>query len=260
MLERDFKGCKEEGGDMNDATMRVDLKKTCDAEKDVAKKVFSVDYSDLPKKKFLYLFLKRIFDFISSLIVSIIILIPCLVIMVVIMIADPGNPFYCHRRMGKNGKTINVVKFRSMKKNADQLTKYLTAEQLEQYQREYKIDNDPRLLPHGIGEFIRKTSLDELPQIIVNICALGNMSVVGPRPVVKSELESKYTKEEQRLLLSVKPGLTGYWQAYARNNAKYVNGERQAMELKYCFEQSALMDFKIIIRSIYSVLNRDGAM
>lgn len=260
MLKRDFMGCKGEDGDMNDAMMRVDLKKTDDVEKDVAKKIFSVDCSNILKKKFLFLFLKRIFDFVSSFIVSIIILIPCILIMVVIIIADPGNPFYCHQRMGRNGKAINVVKFRSMKKNADQLTKYLTAEQIEQYQREYKIDNDPRLLPHGIGEFIRKTSLDELPQIIVNICVLGNMSVVGPRPVVKSELESKYTKEEQKLLLSVKPGLTGYWQAYARNNAKYENGERQAMELKYCREQSALMDFKIIIRSIYSVLNRDGAM
>ena len=74
-------------------------------------------------------------------------------------------------------------------------------------------------------------SIDELPQILFNICILGNMSVVGPRPILQSELEENYTPEEQKLLLSVKPGLTGYWQAYARNDVGYQNHERQEMEL-----------------------------
>lgn len=209
--------------------------------------------------KLFYRIGKRIFDFISSLILGIILLIPCMIISLIIMAADHGNPFYVHKRIGYKGRQISIVKFRSMKKNADDLQSSLTAEQLEQYKKEYKIDNDPRLIPYGIGDFIRRTSIDELPQIFVNICILGNMSVVGPRPILQEELETKYTPEEQKLFLSVKPGLTGYWQAYARNNAGYESGKRQEMELYYIKNRSAVLDIKILFKTIETVIKKTGA-
>lgn len=127
--------------------------------------------------------------------------------------------------------------------------------------------DDPRLIGYKsagdgdkcFGAKLRRMSLDELPQILVNILLLGNMSVVGPRPIVESELKENYTPEEQKLLLSVKPGLTGYWQAYARNNAGYANGERQKMELYYISNRSFGLDIKIIFKTIITVLKRSGA-
>ncbi len=211
------------------------------------------------KEKPIYELTKRVFDFISSLLVSIIISIPCLIIAVIIIIVDPGNPFYVQERMGRNGKTIKMVKFRSMIKNAGDLEDMLTPEQYEQYLKEYKLDNDPRLLPRGVGKMIRKLSIDELPQIFFNICLGGSMSVVGPRPIVHSELLDKYTLEQQKLLLSVKPGLTGYWQAYARNNASYESGRRQKMELYYIENRSVCFDIRILFQSVISVLKRTGA-
>lgn len=210
-------------------------------------------------KSVFYTAVKRVFDFISSLLLSCVLLVPFIIIAAVIMIADPGNPFYMHKRVGCGGKEIKIVKFRSMKKNADNLECSLTEQQIEQYKKEYKIDNDPRLIPYGIGNFIRRTSIDELPQILVNICMLGNMSVVGPRPILEEELKTKYTHSEQRMFLSVKPGLTGYWQAYARNNAGYESGERQKMELYYVKNRSAKLDIKILFKTVETVIKKTGA-
>lgn len=202
---------------------------------------------------------KRIFDFVSSFIASIILIIPCIIIAAVIFVANPGNPFFVQERIGKDGKVIKMVKFRSMIKGADDLKNMLTPEEYRQYQKEFKLDNDPRLLPHNIGKYIRKLSLDELPQIIFNICIKGNMSVVGPRPILPEELRMNYTPEQRKVLTSVKPGLTGYWQAYARNNVGYENGERQKMELYYINHRSVWMDLKILFRSVVSVLKTNGA-
>ena len=212
-------------------------------------------------------FFKRCFDFISSFFVSILLLCPMIVIALLIMIKDFGSPFYMQKRVGQNGKEIGVLKFRSMRKNADHLEEMLTAEQLEQYKKEYKLDDDPRLIGYKkagdgkecFGAFIRHTSIDELPQIFWNICLKGNMSVVGPRPVLQDELEANYTNEQQKLFLSAKPGLTGYWQAYARNNATYETGIRQSMELYYVQNQSMWLDIKIMFATVGAVLNRRGA-
>ena len=124
-----------------------------------------------------------------------------------------------------------------MKKGADNLEAMLAPEQLEEYKREYKLDDDPRLIGYKkpgdskkcFGGIIRRLSIDELPQILFNICILGNMSVIGPRPILESELTDHYSLAEQKALLSVKPGLTGYWQAYARNDVGYEDHERQDM-------------------------------
>ena len=219
------------------------------------------------KKRRAYLLAKRCFDLLSSFCVSVVLLLPVLVLALIIVIKDPGQPFYVQKRVGKNGKDLFLAKFRSMRKDADHLEEMLTPEQLAQYKKEYKLDDDPRLIGYKkagdgkkcFGAVIRRTSVDELPQIIWNICIKGDMSVVGPRPILQDELEQNYTPEERELLLSVKPGLTGYWQAYARNNATYETGERQRMELYYCQNAGFWLDMKIIFATIGAVLKEDGA-
>lgn len=214
-----------------------------------------------------YICMKRLFDFISSFIVSGVIIVPVAIIALIIFIQDPGNPFYVQERVGQDGKPLKILKFRSMKKNADKLEKYLTSEQIEEYKREYKLNDDPRLIGYRkkgdgkkcFGAKIRQWSVDELPQIIYNICILGNMSVVGPRPILKDELARNYTEYEKAEFLSVKPGLTGYWQAYARNNVGYENHKRQDMELYYVHNRSFWLDMKIIFKTVNSVFRKNGA-
>lgn len=218
---------------------------------------------------FFYAVIKRCFDFLSGLLASIILLLPMLVVGLLVIIKSPGSPFYKQKRVGKNGKTLKIWKFRSMKTGADKLERYLTPEQIEIYKKEYKLEDDPRLIGYKhegdgkdgkcFGAKIRRTSLDELPQILFNICILGNMSVVGPRPLLKEEIEKYYSEEEQKKFMSVKPGLTGYWQAYARNNATYKSGERQKMELYYIENRSIWLDIKILFKTVVSVFKRDGA-
>lgn len=203
--------------------------------------------------EWLYLLIKRLFDILVSLL-CIVVLSPLLLVLSILVLADDGgSPFYGHSRIGKNGKRIKVYKFRSMKKDAGDLQRLLSPEQLEQYRSEFKIDNDPRITK--IGAFIRKTSLDELPQLF-NIL-FGQLSIVGPRPIV--EKETLIYGDDIGKLLSVKPGLTGYWQAYARNNATYESGERQEMEMYYVEHHGFVLDVKIIGKTFASVVKKEGA-
>ena len=221
----------------------------------------------IPKQNKGYLLLKRCFDFVSSFCVSVILLVPLAILCLMVVVNDPGCPFYIQKRVGQNGKIFGMVKLRCMRKGADKLENMLTPEQLAQYKKEYKLEDDPRLIgyhkpgdgKHCFGAFLRRTSLDELPQIVWNICIKGNMSVVGPRPILREELLENYTPEEQRLLLSVKPGLTGYWQAYARNNVGYENRQRQDMELFYVQNASFALDMKIIWQTVFAVIRKNGA-
>ena len=202
---------------------------------------------------YIYLFIKRILDIVLSLL-GLVVLSPLLILLtLLVMLDDGGNPFYSHRRIGKNGRRIKIYKFRSMRVDAGDLEKLLTPEQLEQYRREFKVDNDPRIT--RIGEFLRKTSLDELPQL-VNIL-FGTLSVVGPRPIVEEET-GMYGRNVAKLL-SVKPGLTGYWQAYARNRAVYDTGERQKMEMYYIDHQNLWTDTKIFFKTFGAVISGEGA-
>lgn len=215
----------------------------------------------------LYMAVKRVFDFISSLCVGIIMLIPMTIISLIIAVKDFGSPFYKQKRVGKSGKPLYIYKFRSMKKGADNLEEMLTPEQLELYLKEYKLEDDPRLIGYKtkgdgkrcFGAKIRSMSIDELPQILMNICILGNMSVIGPRPILQFELEENYTPAEQKLLLSIKPGLTGYWQAYARNDVGYENHARQDMELYYVKNKSLWLDIKILFKTVEAVMRKRGA-
>ena len=180
-----------------------------------------------------YLFIKRLFDFLASL-AALILLSPLMLILAILVyLDDPGKVFYGHLRIGKNGKPFKVWKFRSMYMNADKMIDLLTPEQAKQYYTEFKIDNDPRITK--IGNFLRKTSLDELPQLFNVLC--NDMSLVGPRPLIESEIQTYYA-DMYDTLLAVKPGVTGYWQAYARNNATYQSGERQKMEMYYVHNAS----------------------
>lgn len=203
--------------------------------------------------KRVYFMIKRLMDIVLSGI-GIILLLPLFIIISICVVAeDGGNPFYGHLRVGKHGKKIRVYKFRSMKNIDVDLAEILTPEQLKQYQTEFKIDNDPRITK--IGNILRKTSLDELPQLL-NIFK-GDISIVGPRPVVEKEV--KIYGNDAAKLLSVKPGLTGYWQAYARNNATYESGQRQSMEMYYVEHQSLWLDIKIFFKTIETVFKQDGA-
>ena len=201
-----------------------------------------------------YLFFKRAFDIVASGLFLLVFSWLYLILAVCVKCSDGGPVFYRHPRVGKNGKTIYIPKFRSMKKNADRLEDMLTPEQLAQYKREYKIDNDPRITK--LGSFLRKTSLDELP----NVWAIftGAISVIGPRPLMREEVEEKYGADAQKLL-SVKPGMIGWWAANGRSNCTYESGERQRLELYYVDHCSVGLDIKIIFKTIAGVFRRTGA-
>lgn len=211
-------------------------------------------YRNKPKKKIVYSIIKRIFDIVSSGLLLIVISPILLVIALVVKCSDGGPVFYKHPRLGLNGKTIYIPKFRSMKVNADKLEDMLTPEQLEQYKKEYKIDNDPRITK--VGAFLRKSSLDELPNIISIF--LGDLSVCGPRPIMAEEAQEMYGENAEKLL-SVKPGMIGWWACNGRSNTTYESGERQKMELYYVDHCSVGLDIKIFFKTIIGVLKRDGA-
>lgn len=223
--------------------------------------------SRVKRSSLAYRIIKSSFDFTASLIAGVVLIVPVTAVSLLICLKDHGSPFYKQKRVGNEKSALYIYKFRSMKKGADNLEAMLAPEQLEEYKREYKLDDDPRLIGYKkpgdskkcFGGIIRRLSIDELPQILFNICILGNMSVIGPRPILESELTDHYSLAEQKALLSVKPGLTGYWQAYARNDVGYEDHERQDMELYYVNNQSVWFDVKILCKTVSSVLAGKGA-
>ena len=154
-----------------------------------------------------YVYIKRIIDCIISSIALILLLPIFLIIAIAIKLDSKGPIFFAHTRIGKNGKPIKIYKFRTMVVNAEELIKKFTPEQMKEYKKNYKLNNDPRITK--VGNILRKTSLDELPQLI-NIIK-GDLALIGPRPVVNAELE-KYGENASKFL-SVTPGLTGNWAA-----------------------------------------------
>ena len=208
------------------------------------------------KNKPFYNFVKRCFDIFCSSLAIIIFILPMLIIGLIVVFTSKGPMIFSDPRVGKNGKIIYIWKFRSMYIDAEsRLKKYLTPEQLDQFYKERKIDNDPRITK--FGRFIRKTSLDELPQLF-NIFT-GSISIVGPRPVCQKEIDDNYDDEQKKYILSVKPGLTGYWQAYGRSNVKYADGKRQEMNIYYVSHRSLMFDLKIIFMTVPAVFKGSGA-
>lgn len=207
---------------------------------------------EIKENKATYNLIKRIVDILLS-IVGLIVLSPVFMVIALIIKFDSKGPvFFAHSRIGKNGKDIKIYKFRTMINNAEDMIRKFSKEQLEEFNENYKLQKDPRIT--RIGSFLRKTSLDELPQII-NILK-GELSIIGPRPVVKSELE-KYGKNKEKFL-SIIPGLTGYWQANGRSITTY--DERIAMELYYVENRGLWLDIKIFFKTIISVLKKEGAI
>ncbi len=218
-----------------------------------AEKCVGVEQEKRRFGKKLFLYGKRIFDITSS-VLGMIVAIPIFIIIAILIKKEDGGPiFYKHRRVGLNGKTFDLYKFRTMSVGADNLLESLSVEQLENFKKEFKLEDDPRITK--IGNVLRRSSLDELPQLI-NILR-GEMSLVGPRPLVQDELANYGINQEK--LLSIKPGLTGYWQAYARNNVSYESGERQKMEMYYVEHVSLWLDIKILFKTVETVIKKEGA-
>lgn len=198
--------------------------------------------------------LKRLFDIIASL-VALFCLSPLFLILIVITkLTSEGPVFFAHTRMGMNGQPIKVYKFRTMVVNSQEiLEKILDSDtQLaEEYRQDFKLKNDPRITK--IGKWLRKTSIDELPQII-NVLR-GDMSIVGPRPIIPDELE-KY-KDYGKTLLKIPPGITGIWQTSGRNDLDYA--ERINLDMYYINNWSFWLDIIIILKTIPAVVEKKGA-
>ena len=206
-------------------------------------------------RKPIYPRVKRVLDVVFS-VMALLVIWPIMLIVALLVKLDGGPAFFAQSRVGRNGRLFKVYKFRSMKMGADRLEDSLSPEELAEYKKEYKLQNDPRV--SKFGNFLRRSSMDELPQLW-NIIR-GDMSLVGPRPLLPSELTSNYTPEERQMLMSVAPGLTGYWQAMSRNESSYVTGERQKQELYYIGRISFWMDVKIILMTVKRVLTGKGAV
>lgn len=175
-----------------------------------------------------------------------------LLISVMIKLDSKGKIIFKHKRIGKNGKEIYIYKFRTMVENAEDMIQNFTEEQKKEFQENYKLADDPRITK--VGKLLRKTSLDELPQLI-NILK-GDLSIIGPRPIVREELK-KYG-ERQEEFLSITPGLTGYWAANGRSCVDYA--QRMEMEMYYVRNVSFKLDVKIFFQTVKSVATRRGAV
>lgn len=207
-------------------------------------------------KRYCYRFIKRCFDIFSSFCVIVAFSLPLLILALIVKFGSKGPILFKDSRAGLNGKEIKVYKFRTMYIDAEsKIDEYLTPEEKEIWLKERKIKNDPRIT--RAGKFLRKTSLDELPQLF-NIL-FGSMSVVGPRPIAKTELEVNYSKEQQKILLSMKPGLISIWGVSGRNQIQYTDGKRQELELSYYDKRNVFYDFALIIRAVGAVITRKGA-
>ena len=206
-------------------------------------------------RKPIYPRVKRVLDVIVS-VMALLMIWPIMLIIAIVVKLDGGPAFFAQSRVGRNGRLFKVYKFRSMKMGADRLEDSLSPEELAEYKKEYKLQNDPRV--SKFGNFLRRSSMDELPQLW-NIIR-GDMSLVGPRPLLPSELTGNYTPEERQQLMSMQPGLTGYWQAMSRNESSYATGERQRQELYYVGRVSLGMDLKIIFKTVERVLTGKGAV
>jgi len=166
-----------------------------------------------------------------------------------------GKVLFTQKRLGLNGKEFEVYKFRTMVPDAEAKLEELLErdeEARKEFEKDFKLKNDPRIIP-VIGSFLRKSSLDELPQFFNSL--KGEMAIVGPRPIVRLEL--KMYGEYSKKFLSVKPGITGLWQVSGRNNIDYE--ERVALDMEYIDNKSLFRDINIIFKTVKVMIFRAGA-
>jgi len=218
--------------------------------------IVSEGKKSLTKEDTEYQIQKRIFDIIFSLFALIFLSPLFLIIAILIKIKSPeGNIFFGHERVGKNKKLFKVYKFRTMIFNAEKVLELLLEENPKvkaEFEQDFKLKNDPRIIP-GIGSFLRKSSLDELPQFFNSL--IGNLSIVGPRPIVEKEIE-KYGKYANKLH-TIKPGITGLWQvSSSRNDIQY--DQRVKLDMEYINNQSLWIDLKIILQTIKVMVFKEG--
>lgn len=207
-------------------------------------------YRDRYSKSFLYYIAKRFIDICGSSI-GLIILSPFLLIIVIAIKLDSKGPvIFSQERVGKNGRRFKMYKFRSMVTNAEELLAKLK-DKNEMSGPMFKMKEDPRITK--VGKFIRKTSLDELPQLI-NVIK-GDMSLVGPRPNLPREVE-KFS-DYHKLKLLAKPGLTCYWQVMGRNNIGFEDWMK--LDIKYIEERNLWVDIKLIIRTFFMLFGDKNA-
>lgn len=209
----------------------------------------ALNQAELVKRKSLSLVAKRAIDVIGAGLALIILSPTFLVIALLIKLQDGGPIIHRRRMVGMDGEFL-LFKFRSMCNDADHVLKK-NPELWAEFQKNYKLVNDPRITP--LGRFLRKYSLDELPQLF-NILS-GQMSLVGPRTITHEEL-LKYG-EMRHLLLTVKPGLSGYWQTEGRARVTYE--ERVQMDIHYVLNWNLLWDLRILAKTPIAVLKADGA-
>ena len=184
--------------------------------------------------------MKKIFDFLMSLIAIIILSPVILIVALAVKFTSPGPILFKQRRIGKDNVEFEIYKFRTMRIDTPNVPTHLL--------------ENPEQWITPVGKFLRKTSLDELPQIL-NIIK-GDLSIIGPRPVIKDELE-KYGMNKAKFL-SVTPGLTGFWAANGRSDTTYE--QRMLMELYYVDHISWELDVKVFLKTIISVIKREGAI
>ena len=205
-------------------------------------------------KEAIYLTVKRMFDILVGLL-GLLVLVPIILVVKVSNIArgDFHSIFFTQKRVGRNGREFKLYKFRSMVYNAEEVLQELLKE--EPYKTEWKLNqklsNDPRIT--RVGNFLRKTSLDEVPQFI-NVL-IGDMSLIGPRPLVPGELDDHNGNHD--IYEKMRPGITGWWASNGRSDTTYE--ERLELEYYYVNNCSILLDIKCIWRTIKAVLFKKGA-
>lgn len=202
-----------------------------------------------------YFFIKRVVDIIGG-IVGCILLIPIsIMVKIAYLISGDTEPiFFKQDRIGKNGKTIKIYKFRSMVANADDILQKMLEtdpEKAREYKRYKKLKDDPRITK--VGKFIRDYSIDEIPQFISVV--KGDMSLVGPRPYLIREKDD--IGDYYDMIIKCKPGVSGYWQVNGRSHTDFVY--RLELDEYYFKRRSLLLDFKIIIKTFIKVFKKDGA-
>lgn len=197
---------------------------------------------------------KRTADFLGAALLILFFLPFFLLIALILWFSDSGPIFFSHERIGRGGVTFGCLKFRTMYRDAD----LILAEKLRndpdarrEWEENQKLRNDPRV--HPVGKFLRRSSLDELPQLF-NVLA-GSMSLVGPRPIVGKEVA--HYGNRIGCYLSLRPGITGLWQVSGRNDTTY--SERVSLDERYFHEQSFLLDARILVRTLWVVLLAKGA-
>lgn len=200
----------------------------------------------------IYRIVKRCFDIVVSALMLVLLSPVFLVVALLIHHEDHGPALYRHRRIGKGGQPFDCLKFRSMRIDSAEMMIRFTPEQRVEFAKYHKLKDDPRIT--RIGNFLRNSSLDELPQLW-NIL-IGQMSFVGPRPITEIELE-QYGPKQRGKYESVLPGLTGMWQASGRNNLTFK--QRMYYDAYYVDHQSIWLDIKILFKTFSAVLNGEGA-